>query len=394
MALSAWMGSSQVLDGREAGSEAALRAVEQVGRNPIIMGFVIASHSLPLQHVLGGAATQVGDAPLFGYSTLAELSKEGVHQRSVQVIVLAGTDVTAKVDWWADFSTNSQKCCGEMLQTIQPAPGSGALLTIADGLSGKPDLLCDCLTQSGVYAAGWLSGAELRHTRTYQAGGRQAGSGGLAAAYIQGQVSMGVGCDHGWQPTGRYFEVTRSKGNFIRTLDKLPVSEAFSQLFGFRALEWSQPPLNELVRLYPFGIENNKDQPMLVRSPIKMEVDGSLRVHVEIPEHTKVHVMVGSVDQFSQAVERATAQALRNLKGARPVLGLVLPDVSFRMLLDTQPGIEMQSVHNILGKEIPIIGGYSFGQMTPLWTQESHESTVQFRTGEVLVVILGERANG
>jgi len=390
MALSAWKGSSQGLDGREAGSEAALRAVEQVGRNPILMGFVIASHSLPLQQVLGGVAAQVGDAPLFGYSTLAELSKEGLHQRSVQVIILAGTEVTIKADWWSDYAANTKACCDEMLETFKSDLEGGTILTIADGLLGKPEVLCEILTQSGLDAAGWLSGAELRQTRTYQAGGRLSGSGGIAAAYLQGQVCMGVGCDHGWQPTGHYFEVTRSKGNYIRTLDNLPVSEALSKLFGFRAVEWSKPPLNELVRLYPFGIQIAEDQPMLVRSPIQMEADGSLRMQVEIPHKSKVHVMIGSADQFSQAAERATAQALRNLKGARPILGLVLPDVSWRMLLDTQPGIEMESVYSILGKEIPIIGGYSFGQIVPFRAQSNQANTVQFRNGEVLVLIIGE----
>jgi hypothetical protein len=390
MALSAYQGSSQALDGRAAGSEAAIQAVEKIGRSPILIGFVIASHSLFLQQVLAGVAAQVGDAPLLGYSSLAELTKEGVHQRSVQVILLVGSDVAVKADWWAGYADESRKCCEEVLEGLQVVPDNGILLAVADGLSGKPDVLCDCLSNYRVGAAGWLSGAELRHPRTFQAGGRQAGSEGLGAAYLQGQVVMGVGCDHGWQPTGRFFEVTRSKGNFIRTLDGLPVSEALSQLFGYSPLAWTQPPLNELVRLYPFGMEDSKDKAMKIFAPIIMQSDGSLRMHLEVPQKSIFHLMIGSVSQFGQAVERATAQALRNLKGARPVMGLLLPDISWRLLLDTQPGIEMQSMQSILGKEMPYIGGYTFGQLAPTLDQERQENWLQFHSGEVVVIILGE----
>ena len=52
MALRASVGVSQLLDGREAGAEAARSAFDRLGGGPGKLGFVIASQDYPVQEVV------------------------------------------------------------------------------------------------------------------------------------------------------------------------------------------------------------------------------------------------------------------------------------------------------------------------------------------------------
>ena len=54
MALLAAAGQSQVLDGHEAGSEAARKAFDRLGHGPATFGIVIASQDYPITEVVSG----------------------------------------------------------------------------------------------------------------------------------------------------------------------------------------------------------------------------------------------------------------------------------------------------------------------------------------------------
>ena len=71
------VGQSRSLDPREAGSQVARQALDQLGRNTAVAGFVFASVHLPMQQVISGISALLGDLPIGGCSTLAEISAEG-----------------------------------------------------------------------------------------------------------------------------------------------------------------------------------------------------------------------------------------------------------------------------------------------------------------------------
>lgn len=384
MPLSAVIGQGKAPDGRDAGSQAALQAVEQVGRAPVIFGIIIASHNLPFNQVLSGAAALLGDIPLIGFTTSAEILASGVQQRSVVIALITGTDVTVRSDFWPGFGEDSRGVSQKMVQFLQPNQSSGTLLVVADGFHGDPKDLCNALPGGPYTLAGCLAGGELRQARTYQLGGRQTGHGGLAAAFLSGKIATGVGMGHGWQEVGAYFQITRVRGPWVRTLNNQTAAEAYANWLGYQPREWSFPPLNELVRLYPLGIEQDDAKNLLVRSPMRMESDGSLRMHTTISEGNTAHLLVGNVESCLKSAEKATLQALKALGKARPFLGIVLPDISWQMLLETQPGAEISSVRKALGPNVPILGGYTFGQIS------NHTRSAELYNQQIEVILFGE----
>ncbi len=365
MPLTAVIGHAQALEGREAIAQATHRALDQLGRSPAVLGLIISSFYYPIQQILSGASALLGDVPLLGFSSNTELSNAGPMQRSAIVALLAGEEISVRADYYPAFGEDSRGAAQNLAQAFQLYHARGTLLAIADGFTGDSKHLCAALPVGKYNLAGCLAGGSLHHGRTYQIGGRQSGNGGLAAALISGKLAIGVGSAHGWQPTGLYAQVTRSNGPWVRGLDNRTAAETYAELFQYPVRDWLHPPLNELVRLYPLGLEQ-KDSTHLLRSPLRMEADGSLRMHTLIPEGATVHFMTGSSQHCLEAARQATSRALQAIGEARPVLALVLTDASWQMMFEAQPGRELQVVREMLGANLPVLSGYTYGQFAHL----------------------------
>jgi hypothetical protein len=362
MTLFAFVGHARTLNAREAGALAARQVLEQIGREPSILGFVFASSYLPMGQVVSGVSSLLGDIPLIGASSAGEFANFGADERSVAVAVLAGEEIKSQAVWADNYQVDSFQATIELLRRLKARPGFGTLFITADGLYGDANQLCRTLTGQNSLV-GCLAGAHFRHTQTYQVGGRDSGASGLAAAFLDEEIICGVGTAHGWQPVGESFKVTEIEGSCILSLDGKAPIEAYSSLFGYPARNWTVPPLNELVRLYPFGMQSEVDNAMIVRSPLRVEAYGTLRMQAPVSEHAIGHLMVGSREGCLAAAERAAREALAALNGAKPVLAIVLTDVSWRMLMKTQPGSELRIIKDIVGADLPLVGGYMYGQL-------------------------------
>jgi hypothetical protein len=225
----------------------------------------------------------------------------------------------------------------------------------------------------------------VRRGRTYQAGGRTAGSGGLAAALLAGDVVIGQGVAHGWQPVGALARVTRVQDQWVRLLDDRPAAETYARLFGSPAHAWSRLPLSEMARVYPLGIACPDG--LELRSPLRFEADGSLRMNMNLSEGQMVEIMVGSPGRCRQAARQATQQALRALGPTSPRLALLLVDAAWQSLLEIDPLAEVGAVQDVIGSDVPIVGGYTLGQLY----RSDTTAPVRLLNGHIQVVLFGSR---
>jgi hypothetical protein len=74
------------------------------------------------------------------------------------------------------------------------------------------------------------------------------------------------------------------------------------------------------------------------------------------------------------------------LGDAAPKLALVFADVSYQLLLTSKSGSEVEAVAEVLGGGIPIIGGYTFGQLA----QRNGAAHPEFLNQHIQVVLIGE----
>ena len=377
------VGTAQALDGREAGLQATHQALNRLGANAPVLAMVISSHQYQPREVLNGVSSLLGDTPLIGFSSPAGMTREGYHPHSVVVAILSG-DFQAETLWLPGYAQSGRETASKIEQHVSARVERQSVLFFADGFNGDAEQFCNSLSTT-LDIMGALSSGDLHTGNTYQISGSQTGSGGMAAALLRGGIHIGVGADHGWDPVGNQFRVTRSRGFWLRTLDGRPASEAYAALFGYPARDWAFPPLSYLARLYPLGIEQGDG--MVLRAPIRVEADGSFRMNAVIRDGVDAFLLVGSRASCERAAKTAAQQALLKLGDSKPKLALVLVDTAWQMLLKAQPGAEVAAVQEILGESVPIIGGYTLGQV---FKPEDDEVKPKFLNQHILVIIFGE----
>ena len=387
MGVKAAIGQSWAVDSHQAGLEAARQALDKLGRAPVAFAWMVVSHAYQVDQALAGVTEVTGDASILGFSTSAEISNAGRSRRSVLVGLLSGENIRGRSGWWPEFSQDGQACTQKMLAALHPDPEeNNMLLVVADGLGGNADLLCSSLADLHLPVSGCLASGDLVRGRTYQIGGRQSGSGGLAAAVLSGDLSMGVGMAHGWQPIGALARITRLQGQWVRLLDNQLPSEVYAHYFGYTARQWVYPPLNAMVRLYPLGFKEGDN--FVLRSPIRVEADGSLRMNTSLVEGALADLMVGAQAGCEQASRQAAQQALSALGKATPCLAVLLVDAAWPMLLELEPESELKAVREILGENIPILGGYTLGQIA----SDASQGRVKLYNQHIAVLLFGSPA--
>ena len=386
MALKASVGHAQALSGREAGLQATHQALNRLGSGSPAFGFVIASHQYQAREVVSGVSGLLGDTPMIGFSSPVSLSGEGLHHNSVMVGLLSG-DFQAETRWLPGYAQSGRETGTQLSKQLEDQADTRGVFFFADGFNGDADQLCNALASGAVPLAGGLSSGDLHTGHSYQIAGPQNGTGALAAAFLRGNLRIGVGMAHGWNPVGSQFRVTRSRGFWLRTLDGRPASETYAQLFGHPAREWAFPPLSHLARLYPLGVEQG-DQ-LIIRAPIRVEADGSFRMNAPVRDGADAYLLVGSRAACEQAAQQAAQQALQQLEGSKPAFVFVLVDIAWEMLLKSHPGAEINAVQDILGKDVPLAGGYTLGQIVR-GKGTGTRGTPQLLNQHIVVIAFGE----
>lgn len=357
-------GAAQGLDGREAAIKATQMALDQLGALKPVLAVVFVAEEFDPAEALGGLAGLLGDTPLWGLSTVRPLSGDTEKPRSVVVVLIAGSDMKAQVMWLPGYGEDSQEAARHVVRVLRgELLLPQAMLVAADGVAGSLLPLCAALADLPVVVGGSLASGSYTSGKSHVFGKNLSASGALSVALLSGRFRMGSGSGHGWKDTGLHYEVTRARDVWLYALDGQPVTEVLEKIFGRPAREWSFPPLNELVRLYPLGVEPVlREDELILRSPLRVEVDGSMRMNTPVPEGARVHLMLGDPDSCLQAAETAARQALADLGAARPLAALASIDLAWLHLFENRPNQVAQALQEALGS-VPLAGAYTLGQM-------------------------------
>jgi len=367
--------------------QATQRALDQLGAARPVLALVFVSQEFNTAEVLTGLVGLLGDTPIWGFSTLRPVTDEGDQPRSVVVALLTGSDLKAQVQWWPHYSQDSAGTARQIAQSLrQETLISNDILCVADGINCNLTPFCQAMESVPIGVSGCMAAGEQALGKTYQIGKNQSGPGSVSIALLGGRFRVGSAVAHGWRPVGAFFRATRTRDVWLQALDGAPAIESYARYLGHTPREWAAPPLTDMARLYPLGVETEAGSAsLMIRSALRVEVDGSLRMSAPVPEGAVVHLMIGDPSACLEAAQAAARGALAALGQARPLLAVALIDVAWGYLFETHPNQVASALKQVLG-DVPLVGAYTLGQIT----RASEKAPLQIHNQNLELVLIGE----
>ena len=105
----------------------------------------------------------------------------------------------------------------------------------------------------------------------------------------------------------------------------------------------------------------------LVRTVLAVDHEKrSLTFAGDMPEGWAAQLMRGSIDQLTQgATDAAVSARLPQQEGAESGVAFLVSCIGRRLLMGQRKIDEVQAVRDALGNHVPILGFYSYGEISP-----------------------------
>jgi hypothetical protein len=235
------------------------------------------------------------------------------------------------------------------------------VMVFAGGLTINGSALVDGLLRHlppGTPVSGGLAadGPRFEHTWVHFDG--QAGEDCVAAFAVIGQaVRFEHGSQGGWDGFGPRRTITASEGNVLYELDGQPALALYKQYLGDRSDE-----LPSAALLFPLTVWSDNASSALVRTVLSVdEQTQSMTFAGDVPQGWSARLMWTSHERLTEGATEA-AQACNRQP---PQLAVAVSCVGRRLVMGTRAEEEVEAVLEVLGRNAPLIGFYSYGEIAP-----------------------------
>jgi len=138
--------------------------------------------------------------------------------------------------------------------------------------------------------------------------------------------------------------------------------------------------------LYPLNVLNIDEEQSIVRTIINIdEANNAMILAGDIPENSKVQLMMTNVDNIANASERAAKQAMA-LRKNKPELAILVSCIGRKLVLDQRVEEEIDEVTEVLGNQTIVSGFYSYGEIAPF----HGEMSCQLHNQTMTVTLISE----
>ncbi|MSR78677.1 MAG: hypothetical protein EXS59_00845 [Candidatus Taylorbacteria bacterium] len=399
MSINASVGISQGGDSYAVGANACQDAVEKLGVAPSAV-MVFASVEYDQEKMLQGVRSVSKNAVLVGCSTAGEITTEGPAKRhSVVVMALGGEGVSffAGVgEHIAQNPTAAGKAAADAVKSQAPDGKLDAFMMLPDVLVGNgADIVRGVLQSLGDHfpVVGGAAGDDFEFKKTFQYLNDKVYSGVVVGLGLKGEFKIGIGVKHGWIPVGTPKKVTKSSGAVLHELDGKPAIKIYEDYFGAeRAKELRTESLAKLAITYPLGMQVAGSEELLIRDPITVDEKGSITCAAEIPEGSEIRLMIGSREEAVKVAKVAAENALAQLDGGKPKAVIIFNCIARSKLFGERSGDEIDAIQEALGKDVPLIGFYTYGEQAPLGgeVRNINKCNPAFHNETVVICVLGD----
>src|SRR3989344_1796680 len=352
MAIFAGVGISKNIDDpKQAGFEAATKAIEQMGGGKPDFTVAFSSVAFNQDQVVTGIREASNSAPGIGCSDAGAITADGPSTKSVAVMAIKSDQIEFTTGLGRDVKKNAKfagRAVAEDVKTKTKKPLK-TFIMLPDVLSGNgADIVRGILEELGQNFP--------------------VVSGAVAGAGLSGDFHFAMGVRHGWVPIGHPMKVTKSEGAVVYTLDNRPAVSIYEDYFGTKADELRKEPLARMAITYPLGIKIPDMEEYLIRDPITVDEKGAITCAAEIPEGSEIRLMIGSKEKAIEAAEEAAHKVMKDLQADKsaPKFVLMFNCIAREKLFAQKAKEEIDAVKKIIGADVPMLCFYTYGEQAPL----------------------------
>lgn len=227
---------------------------------------------------------------------------------------------------------------------------------------------------ANVSISGGLCGDDARFERTLASYNENPKEGEVVCIGFYGDTLEITSANYGgWTGFGPERTITKSKNNILHELDGKPALDLYKLYLGDKA-----KGLPEAALLYPLSVHKPDSKEVIVRTILNIdEENNTMTLAGDVPEGSKVQLMMSTVDDIAEGAAVAGDYAMRDRKN-EPELALLVSCVGRKLVMDQRTEEEVEEVISTIGTKAKVIGFYSYGEMAPFAGQ--HECKLHNQT--------------
>jgi len=394
--IKAGVGASKNDDSYQAGYEACKKALKSMDDKKADLVIAFSSVHFDQEQVVKGIREASNNTALIGCSDAGEITNDGPSEKSVAVMTIMSNTIkftTGLGENVKDGDRAAGKAVAREVKEKAPSPFR-AFVMLPDVLTGNgAEIVRGVQDVLGEHFPifGGAPGDDFLFEKTYEYRDDTVVSGAVAGLGLSGDFVMGVGVRHGWIPIGLPMKVTKAKGAVLHELDGRPAVSIYEDYFGEKAKELRKEPLARMAITYPLGLKIEGLDEYLIRDPITVDEHGAITCAAEIPEGSEIRLMIGSKEKAIEAAQDAARKLVKDFEAAKakPKFLLMFNCIAREKLFGQKAKDEIKAIMDIVGKDLPLLGFYTYGEQAPIGGEIQDKNKISSRFYNETVVLFG-----
>jgi len=367
------VGTSREKDSFRAAREAAVLAKAALKQENIDLAFIFSSIQYNPENIIKGARQIMPAAKIIGCSGSSIIMSGTAEEFGLAILAIKSDSLKFGLGYSSNISEKVVRAAGQELAKMSlsnlKSINRDIFIMFTDGLiKNSSELILgveDVLGRS-FPLIGAASSDNFKFSETYQYYQNNVFTNACVGILLGSSSGFGFGIKHGWKPIGKPREVTSSEANVIKKIDNEPAINMYRDYFGKEAQELQKTKLSRLAILYPMGLNIPGEDEFILRNVIEVTDEGFLVCQGEVPKGSEINLMLGSKDFCIQAARDAALEAKKGLKDKPASLIIIFDSAARKKLLGRSASSEINAVRDVFGRNVPVSGFYSYGEIAPL----------------------------
>lgn len=322
---------------------------------------------------------------VFG-STSGDIVVDTVNDEAITItaIEFEKTEFLIKTSSVKNFDNNSY-AAGQNLVNQFPSEGLKHIFVISDGSFINGSELTNAMNEAfenKILITGGLCGDGPRFEKTLSSYNESPKTGEIVAIGFYGEsFEASFAIRGGWTPFGPERSVTKSVSNELYELDDKPALDLYKKYLGDTSKK-----LPGAALLYPLNVKSENEEQPYVRTILNIDEEKNTMILAgDIPEQSKVQLMMTNIDNIASASGQAARSALEGMK-SKPQLALLVSCIGRKLVMDQRVEEEIEEITEALGNETAICGFYSYGEIAPF----AGEQNCQLHNQTMTITLISE----